>query len=279
MPGFRTVSSIFVAGVLASTAALAQPAAGVPLAAHRVVYDLSLAGATGARGLEAARGRIAFDFLGDNCDGYALTYRQVTVLEGGEIGSRTSDMRTATFESGDGRSFRFKTESDTQGSPAKKLDGDAERRKDGVLAVTLKQPKRDRLTFSDDPVFPSDHMKRLIAAARAGETTLSIKMFDGSDDGRKVYDTLAVIGRKIEPGKDEGVEPALRSEPMRKLARWPVTLSYFNAGRGEQTPVYVISFELYENGVSRALKLDYGEFALKGDVTQFQLMPGKDCQR
>ena len=58
-----------------------------------------------------------------------------------------------------------------------------------------------------------------------------------------------------------------------------MTLSYFNAGRGEQTPVYVISFELYENGVSRALKLDYGEFALKGEFTRFELMPGKDCQR
>ena len=32
----------------------------------------------------------------------------------------------------------------------------------------------------------------------------------------------------------------------------------------------MISFELYENGVSRALKLDYGEFALKGD-TQLDL--------
>jgi EipB-like len=278
MQGFRIAPFVVVATLLASTAA-AQPVAGVPLAAHRVVYDLSLAGATGSRGLEAARGRIAFDFLGDNCDGYALTYRQVTVLEGGEIGTRTSDMRTATFESGDGRLFRFKTESDTQGAPAKKLDGDAERGADGVLAVRLMQPNRERLTFGEDPVFPSDHMKRLIAAARAGETTLSLKVFDGSDDGKKVYDTLAVIGRKIEPGREEGVEPALRTDAMRKLARWPVTLSYFHASRGEQTPVYVIWFELYENGVSRALKLDYGEFALKGDVTRFELMPGKDCQR
>ncbi|HKH33091.1 MAG TPA: cell envelope integrity EipB family protein [Beijerinckiaceae bacterium] len=279
MQPFRIASSFLATALLAATAAVAQPAAGVPLAAHRVVYDLTLAGTAGARGLEAARGRIAFDFLGDNCDGYALTYRQVTVLEGGEIGTRTSDLRTATFESGDGKSFRFKTESDTQGAPAKKLDGDAERNKDGVLAVRLKQPKSDRFSFGEGPVFPSDHMKRLIAAARAGETTMSIKIFDGSDDGHKVYDTLAVIGRKIEPGKDDGVEAALRTDAMRKLARWPVTLSYFTGGRGEQVPVYVISFELYENGVSRALKLDYGEFALKGDVTRFELMPGKDCQR
>lgn len=278
MQALRIASRLAIASLATAGAALAQPA-GVPLAAHRVVYDLSLAGSSGSRGVEAARGRIAFDFLGDACEGYALTFRQVTVLEGAEVGARTSDLRTATFESGDGKSFRFKAESDVQGAPAKRLDGDAERGQDGVLAVRLQQPKRDRLTFGDDPLFPSDHMKRLIAAARAGQTTFAHKVFDGSDDGRKVYDTLAVIGRRIEPGKDDGVEPALRNDAMRALARWPVTLSYFTAERGEQVPVYVISFELYENGVSRALKLDYGEFSLKGDVTRFELVPGKGCQR
>ena len=94
-----------------STAALAAPqhAAAqmrpVVLAPHRVVYDLSLGASTGARGVENAKGRIAFDFLGDACEGYALTYRQVTVLESSETGPRTSDLRTTTFESGDGGSF------------------------------------------------------------------------------------------------------------------------------------------------------------------------------
>ncbi len=208
----------------------AASAAPTSLAPHRVVYDLSLAKATGTRGVESARGRIAFDFLGDNCEGYALTYRQVTVLESGEIGSKTSDMRTATFETGDGRSFRFRTDSEMEGAAAKKLDGDAERRRDGGLAVRLKQPKPERFTFGDDPLFPSDHMKRLIAAARAGETTFSIKVFDGSDDGHKVYDTLAVIGRRIEPGAEEAIEAPLRIAAMQKLARWPVTLSYFTPG-------------------------------------------------
>ena len=258
----------------------AASAAPSSLAPHRVVYDLSLAKATGTRGVENARGRIAFDFLGDNCEGYALTYRQVTVLESGEVGSKTSDMRTATFETGDGRSFRFRTDSEMEGAAAKKLDGDAERRREGGLAVRLKQPKPERFTFGDDPLFPSDHMKRLIAAARAGETTFSIKVFDGSDDGHKVYDTLAVIGRRLEPGPDEAIEAPLRIAAMQKLARWPVTLSYFTAGRGEQTPVYTITFELYENGVSRALKLDYGEFVLKGDVAQFELKESASaCQR
>ena len=48
------------------------------------------------------------------------------------------------------------------------------------------------------------------------------------------------------------------------LARWPVTISYFEVGKDSATPAYAISFELYENGVSRSLVVDYGEFALRG---------------
>ena len=51
---------------------------------------------------------------------------------------------------------------------------------------------------------------------------------------------------------------------MKSLTRWPVTVSYYDRDakptEGEQTPVYAMSFELFENGVSRALVLDYNDF-------------------
>jgi hypothetical protein len=248
----------------------------VRLTPHRVVYDLALVRGGGSRGLEAARGRIAFEFTGDGCEGYALNYRQVTVMEGGETGTRTSDLRTTTFESGDGKTLQFRTDSQLEGTTRSAVEGSAELQP-GRLVVKLRQPQRDTFSFAGEPLFPTAHMKRLIVAARAGQTTLSIKVFDGSDDGRKVYDTLAVVGRRIEPGAGEGLEPAARQDGLLRLPRWPVTLSYFAPGEGERTPIYTISFELYDNGVSRALKLDYGEFALQGDLQTLQLQPESAC--
>jgi EipB-like len=250
----------------------------VRLAPHRAVYDLSLAKSTGSRSVENASGRIAFDFTGDSCAGYALKYRQVTVMESAETGARTSDLRTATFEEGDGKAFQFRTDSDS-GSKKETVEGQAERQGDTGIAVRLKQPKRDSYGFNGDIVFPTAHMRRLVEAARAGQTTLTIKVFDGSEDGRKVYDTLAVIGRRIEPGNVGALEAAAHQEGLARLARWPVTLSYFTAGEGERTPVYVLSFDMYENGVSRALLLDYGDFALKGDMQKLDLLPEAACQR
>ena len=52
------------------------------------------------------------------------------------------------------------------------------------------------------------------------------------------------------------------------MTRWPVTVSYYDRDakrtEGEQTPVYAMSFELYENGVSRSLVLDYNDFVIAG---------------
>ncbi|MCB8821017.1 cell envelope integrity EipB family protein [Microvirga rosea] len=275
-----TVSSLSLVLLSPAMAEVAKPA--VPLIAHRAVYDLSLVRSEGARGIDSARGRIAMDFGGDACEGYTLNYRQVTVLSGGETGSRTLDTQTATFEAGDGLSMRFKTVSSVGGRGGDGVDGDAKLKPDGSLNVNLKQPKRASFSAGGSAVFPTEHLKRLIEAARNGTTTVTTKVYDGSDDGKKVYDTLAVIGHRIEPGGGANLEEAVRQDVLAGVPRWPVTVSYFPEGSGDQTPAYRVSFELYENGISRALKLDYGDFTLRGDLQNLQLQPVQKqntCQR
>ncbi|MGY2046773.1 cell envelope integrity EipB family protein [Methylobacterium sp. JK268] len=283
-----SLAALLPALVLAPAGLAAEPVGGIHLAPHRAVYDLTLLRSEGARSVDSARGRIVFDFAGDACHGWTLQYRQVTVLESAESGTRTSDLRNNTFESGDGTAFRFRTQTDLNGSAQPPVDGDAKRDAAG-LAVAIKEPQRARIAVPGEVLFPASHMRRLIEAAEAGEHTVSVKVFDGSDDGRKVYDTLAVIGpRRTGPAaveaKPEGsadpvdgkaagppAEAPLQAGGMATMPRWPVTLSYFSSGEGERTPIYVLSFDLYENGVSGALRLNYGDFTLRGDLSRIDL--------
>ncbi len=278
----RVATAALAQAALALIAFAPQAAAEAPASArlvpHRAVYDLSLIRSSGSRGLDNATGRIAFDFGGDACDGYTLQYRQVTVLDSNETGSKTLDVRTATFESGDGKTIRFKTDSLMEGVSSDNVDGSADV-KDGGLVIRLTGPRRESLDVPAQPVFPTEHMKRLIESARAGQTTVAVKLCDGSDNGKKVYDTLALIGHRIEPGAGANLEPAAKRDELARLPRWPMTISYYTAGTGDQTPVYTISFELYENGISRALKLDYGDFALKGELANLDVLPYTACQR
>ena len=116
----------------------------------------------------------------------------------------------------------------------------------------------------------------LIKAAAAGQRIVEARVFDGAPDGRKVYDTLAVVGSTVK--EEAGVE-ALKKSELSDAVRYPVTVSYFEPGVGERTPTYVLGFELYDNGISRALRLDYGGFALRGELTSLELLKSTPCNR
>ncbi len=131
-------------------------------------------------------------------------------------------------------------------------------------------------------VFPTEHMVRVIGAARAGKTILDFPVFDGSDTGEKVYDTLTVIGGKLAADERKHDDAADNEPKLAAVPRWPVTISYFEKSKAkestEQTPVYAIGFELYENGISRALTLDYNDFVVTGKLTSLDIKDVKPCR-
>ena len=128
---------------------------------------------------------------------------------------------------------------DADSSP---IDGIAERSGDHIT-VKLKQPEAKTFTLDGTTVFPTEQIQRIIAAAREGKSVLELTVYDGSDNGEKVYNTLSVIGQPI-PG-DRSIaspDPSTANDVMKPLTRWPVTVSYYDrdakAKDGEQTPVY-----------------------------------------
>jgi hypothetical protein len=250
-------------------AAQAQSGDRAELLPHRGVYDLTLV--SGSANIEDARGRIVFEFAGDSCEGYATTVRQVTTLSGSGS-SQTLDMNSTSFEEPDGSSLRFRSETRADGTRVKQVDGVA-RHEDGQMLLDLRQPEARSESFAQQPAFPVAHLKAIIRAAEEGTPTLAMSVFDGSDDGTQLYETLAIMGREQPPRGGEEF-PAISA-----TAHWPVTLSYFEQGQdqGEQTPAYVISFQLHENGVSTDLRLDFGEFVMAGTLQTLEELPASDC--
>lgn len=278
------VAIFAAAGVLAgSGAGVAQgPAGSVKLAPHIAIYDLKLTSSRGKRALESVRGRIVYDFSGSSCDGYALKFRQVTELDSGEGKVALSDLRTTTWEEGEGKSFRFTSENYMDDQKISQVDGKADRATSDV-AVQLSKPAAKKFD-AGKVVFPTEHMRLLIEAAHEGKNLLEVAVYDGSESGEKIYQSLSVIGRRIDPEK-KPEDAAAGRDDLAKLARWPVTISYFDKVAkqaddqpGEQTPIYAISFEMYENGISRSLRLDYGDFVIDGKMTSLEVLPAKACK-
>jgi hypothetical protein len=285
VPAYLGFVAALATGLAGVTSAFSQGAAGqaIQLAPHVAVYDLKLTSSRGKRALESVRGRIVYDFSGSACEGYALRFRQVTELDSGEGKVALSDLRTTTWEEGQAKSFRFKSENYTDEKQVSSVDGSADR---GRTTVAVKLTKPGRKTLDVGPVvFPTEHMRRLIEAARAGKTLVELAVYDGSENGEKIFQSLAVIGHKIEPEQKKPEDAAAGQSSLAGMARWPVTISYFDKPQpaadnqpSEQTPIYAISFEMYENGISRALKLDYGDFVVDGTMTSLEVRTAKPCK-
>jgi EipB-like len=265
-------------GSLGLRHATALPPAG-ELASHRAVYELKLAQTRGNSAAVSARGRILYDFSGNACDGYALQFRQVSELDNGEGKVTLSDLRTTTWEDGGAKKFIYKSQNYLNETLVDAVDGQAERQPDKVT-VSLTKPADKTFDLEAAMAFPTDHMRRIIEAARADKSILEVPIYDGSDKGEKVYNTLTVIGREIAPNERVPTDAAAGKEALAGLKRWPITVSYFdkNAKTGDQAPIYAIKFELYENGVSRALMLDYNDFAISGELTSIEIRDTKPCK-
>jgi hypothetical protein len=282
MPMFNTLrlasaTVLTAAAVCGSAWSAAALTAGSELAAHRAVYELKLASSRGKSAV-SARGRILYDFSGSACEGYKLEFRQVSELDNGEGKVTLSDLRSNTWEDAAGSKYEFNSQNYLNERLIDAVDGRAERQSDAI-GVTLTKPKEGKVNLEATIVFPTEHVRRIIDAAREGKSVLEFPVYDGSETGEKVYNTLTVIGRAIAPDERVPTDAAAGQQALVGLKRWPVTVSYFDkAGKsGEQVPVYSISFELYENGISRALVLDYNEFSISGELKTLEIKDSKPC--
>jgi hypothetical protein len=170
--------------------------------------------------------------------------------------------------------MRFKI--DTKGlRDAEKVSGAATRGAGDDLKVELTEPATKTLDFGHDVIFPTQHVERLIEAAKGGGGVIQARVYDGSDTGAKIYATMAVIGKAAAaPSEDAANAPALKD-----VRRWPVVVSYFNEASRDTSPEYTLSYDLYENGVSGTLKLDYGTFALRAQLRKLEILPASACAK
>jgi hypothetical protein len=260
----------------------ASAAAGGGFLPHQALYELNLVKSRGSASIDSARGRILYNFTGSACEGYTSDFRQVSELNSGEGKVTLSDLRSTSWEDAEGKSYRFKIDARMNDADSSPVDGVAERTGDHIT-VKLKQPEAKSFTLDGSTVFPTEQIRRIIAAAREGKSLLELTVYDGSDNGEKVYNTLTVIGQPIPGDKTiSSPDPSTTNDQMKSLTRWPVTVSYYDrdakAKDGEQTPVYAMSFELFENGVSRALVLDYNDFVISGALGKFDVKDSKPCK-
>ncbi|MBO0743212.1 MAG: cell envelope integrity EipB family protein [Hyphomicrobiaceae bacterium] len=273
-----------VAAAMVVVATLPAPVSAaddeITMAPHRAVYDMSLATARGGSGVTAVSGRMVYELTGSACEGYTQNMRFVTQMINQGGNAVVTDLRSSSWEEGNGKRFRFNSSQYRDEKATEVTAGDAARANTADdVKVELTKPAKKDLSLSSRVYFPVQHSIALLAAARAGKGIFRADLYDGSEKGEKVYDTVSVIGRARSGGRSPQLPQIKNAEELDQLTAWPVSIAYFEPGsdKKDAVPVYELSFLFFENGVSRRLFIDYGEFAIQGEIKEIVFLPPSKC--
>lgn len=259
-------SGLQAGGVSAASANILVP--------HRAVYDLELKDASERSGISGMYGRMVYEFNGSACEGYTVSFRFVTKVDTGDE-VKLTDQQTTTYEDLKTGNFRFLTRSFTDEKLDKEVRGSAHEAKAGVT-VDLTSPDKKQIDLAQS-LFPTEHMLEVIERAKKGEKLFESRIFDGSDSGDKTLITTTMVAKLQQPAAgdtDAGKAGAMAAEPY-----WPVTISYFNDDMtGDAVPIYRMEFKLYDNGITRDLTMDYGDFVLSGKLADLEMFQQGECK-
>ncbi len=247
----------------------------VNLMPHRAVYEMSLANKKSSSSISGLRGRLVFELGGSNCEGYTINMRFVTQVTDNQGIQKISDLRTSSWESPKGDRFRFNSSEYSNSKLSQITSGDAKRNKDQTqIQIRVRRPKAHKMNVSSKVLFPTQHSIQLIKAAQKGLQVMQADIYDGSEAGKKVYSTTAIIGK---PQSSKNTKDITNGEILKKINSWPVSISYYAKKPNAIIPDYQIAFQLFENGVSQKLFMNYGEFSIKGVLKQIEFLKPVKC--
>ncbi len=248
------------------------------LASHRAIYDLSTSRLDSGSGYSAVEGRLAYELTGTACDGWAVTYRIANRYAQAEKGTQIIDTQLTTWESGDGLEMNLSQKQFVGGNLDSEEKLKVKRNKSNQEASgVMTSPKQLEFKVPPEALFPSTHQVHLLDEAKKGTKHDVSIVYDGSDN-EKTYKAISFIGKMRAPGSYAPDKDNAEASPLVALNSWPITISYYPANdESVEKPVYQASFNMYENGVSTNLILDYGTYALKGKLAKLDMLKMDVC--
>jgi hypothetical protein len=257
------------AAALALSVGLPWTAVAVDVEPHRAVYKMTLERAQSASGVVGAGGTMLYQWA-DSCDGWTIEQRYMLRMQYTEQEDAELSISFVTWESKDGKRYRFNVRKLKDGETTEELRGDA-KLGEGTASGEAKFARPETTTIELPPgtLFPTAHTLALIEAAAAGATFLSKQVFDGGT----VEGPFEVTGGI---GTEHPAEPQAEN-PLLRRRWWPIRLAFFPSDSQSPQPDYELGMDLQDNGIARELTLDYGNFVVRAKLESIEPMPKPHC--
>ena len=237
-------------------------------APHRALYSMSLGDTKLDSGITDVKGRMAFEW-GEDCEGWVVEQRYAIRYFGALSTVREVDTGFTTWESKDGKRYRFFVSNKPGSRALDKIDGFASHPgANGTGMARFMVPEETDFVLSEATLFPSAHTFAMIEAALAGGKFFAAPMFDGSEVEGPTLVSAVMGGERTDR---EATNPLLRGR------HWPVRMAFFAADSNGSEPTYEMSATMHANGVASALVLDYDDFTVKVELKSLEALPKPAC--
>jgi hypothetical protein len=239
---------------------------------HHSSYRMSLASATRTSGLVAAKGVMIYTF-GQSCDGWTVENRTHLALTY-ESGAYAETVWTfVSWESADGLDFRFRALFEEGGRTVERVRGHATlAAKGGAGTASMLEPAETEIALPAGTLFPTEHMRRLIAAAERGDTALEHVVFDGTSL-QNPYLVNALLG----PLPHNAEQALAASAGLPNAPAWWTRLAYFPLHSREATPEFELSAHYRADGVAGDIIQQFDDFTLRVRLDRLETVAKPDC--
>ncbi len=249
---------------------IAPASADVILTPHQAVYRMALAPGSRTIDIAAADGLMVYR-ASRECGGW--TVENHTVIRYVQDDGDTSEDKWAfaSWEADDGLSYRFRVLHRVD-SGVDRIEGTANLDHPGgggVARYTV--PEEMEVELPEGTLFPTAHLRRLIAAAQDGEKILTRVVFDGT-----TQDNPYLVNIMIAPLKrhDEPIAEVLGAPPS--VAYWTRGAFYPYFSQAE-IPDFEMTIELRADGIAERVEQEFDDLGLRGTLLGVQLLPRHDC--
>ena len=260
-----------LAALVAATALIvAAPSAGAQISPHLALYTMTLGGSRSDSGVVEARGTMAYKW-GETCDGWTIEQRYRLKLRYAESADVDIESNFVTWESKDGLRYRFNQKETRNGEVSQEIRGEAHLDGPGKGGkADFEKPNAQTMTLAPGVLFPSAHTILLIDKARSGEHFLSRQVFDGATV-ENAAQVSAAIGGKVEP------DAAAKKNPLLDHPGWHMRLAFFPVDPNVEKPDYELGMELLDDGVSRDMVIDYGDYSIRTKLDDIEPVSKPSC--
>lgn len=258
----------FLFALAAALLAPADAGAAITVVPHRAIYDMALVASRPGSDVTNVDGHMLFQWA-DACSGWAVD--QVFQLHFTHADGDETQMDTAytTWEAKNGSAYRFDVRKLVDGKLDQELQGSASMPAGASGRAHYAKPTPRDITLPAGTLFPTMHTLTLLHEAEAGHTLLVRTVFDGSDT-EGMTQVSAVIGKPYQAPPD-------KLGPLVSGRVWPIRLAFFPVKGGSEMPDYEMRIDLMDNGVARAMSIDYGEFQVKAILKEVEPLRKPRC--